>query len=156
RVYAEDPTNNFLPDIGTLTTYRPPQGLGVRVDDGFEEGMTIPIFYDPMIAKLITYGATREEAIQRMERAIDDYAIAGVETTLSFCRFVMGHPAFRSGKYDTHFVRDHFRPELLAGQDAAEGEAGALVAARLFQQREEATVPMPATEGPSAWRLRRG
>lgn len=156
RVYAEDPTNNFLPDIGTLTTYRPPQGLGVRVDDGFEEGMTIPIFYDPMIAKLITYGATREEAIQRMERAIDDYAIAGVETTLPFCRFVMGHPAFRSGKYDTHFVRDHFRPELLAGQDAGEGEAGALVAARLFQQREQAVVPLPTSEGPSAWRLRRG
>ncbi|MBK6411393.1 MAG: acetyl-CoA carboxylase biotin carboxylase subunit [Flavobacteriales bacterium] len=97
RVYAEDPTNNFLPDIGTLTTYRLPQGPGVRVDDGFEEGMTIPIHYDPMIAKLIVHAATREEAIARMERAIDDYAIAGVETTLPFCRFVMGHNSFRSG-----------------------------------------------------------
>jgi propionyl-CoA carboxylase alpha chain len=154
-VYAEDPTNNFLPDIGTLTTYRPPQGLGVRVDDGFEEGMTIPIFYDPMIAKLITHGATREEAIQRMERAIDDYAIAGVETTLPFCRFVMGHPAFRSGKYDTHFVRDHFTPEGLAGNDPAEAEAAALVAGHLLQERTRSVIPV-ATQGPSRWKLRRG
>ncbi|MFN3874656.1 MAG: acetyl-CoA carboxylase biotin carboxylase subunit, partial [Flavobacteriales bacterium] len=102
RVYAEDPMNDFLPDIGRLTTYRPPQGPGVRVDDGLEEGMEIPIHYDPMIAKLIIHGATREEAIERMIRAIDDYAIGGVETTLAFCRFVLEHPAFRGGKYDTH------------------------------------------------------
>ncbi|MFT3885271.1 MAG: acetyl-CoA carboxylase biotin carboxylase subunit [Flavobacteriales bacterium] len=155
RVYAEDPTNNFLPDIGTLTTYRPPQGPGVRVDDGFEEGMTIPIFYDPMIAKLITHGATREEAIQRMERAIDDYAIAGVETTLPFCRYVMGHEAFRSGKYDTHFVRDHFTPERLAGNDPAEAEAAALVAGHLLQERTSSVVP-EVPQGPSRWKLRRG
>ncbi|MBS1581516.1 MAG: acetyl-CoA carboxylase biotin carboxylase subunit [Bacteroidetes bacterium] len=155
RVYAEDPTNNFLPDIGTLTTYRPPQGLGVRVDDGFEEGMSIPIFYDPMIAKLIVHGATREEAVQRMERAIDDYAIAGVETTLPFCRFVMGHPSFRSGAYDTHFVRDHFKPELLAGDDPGEREAAALVAAHLQQERDRTVVPAPPS-APSRWKLRRG
>ena len=127
RVYAEDPTNNFLPDIGTLSTYRPPLGPGVRVDDGFEEGMAIPIHYDPMIAKLITHGATRQEAIVRMERAIDDYAISGIETTLPFCRFVMGHPAFVSGKYDTHFVRDHFTPGVLLGNDAGELEVAALI-----------------------------
>ncbi|HRF80599.1 MAG TPA: acetyl-CoA carboxylase biotin carboxylase subunit, partial [Flavobacteriales bacterium] len=135
RVYAEDPSNNFLPDIGTLVTYRPPQGPGVRVDDGFEEGMEIPIHYDPMIAKLITHGATREEAIHRMERAIDDYSISGVETTLGFCRFTMGHPAFRSGKYDTHFVRDHFTPAVMEGQDPEEGLAAALVAAALSNER---------------------
>ncbi|MCB0779903.1 MAG: biotin carboxylase, partial [Flavobacteriales bacterium] len=71
RVYAEDPSNNFLPDIGTLQTYRRPEGPGVRVDDGFEEGMTIPIHYDPMISKLIVHGADRDEAIARMARAID-------------------------------------------------------------------------------------
>jgi len=157
RVYAEDPANNFLPDIGTLTTYRPPQGPGVRVDDGFEEGMTIPIHYDPMIAKLITHGATREEAITRMERAIDDYAIAGVETTLPFCRFVMGHSTFRSGTYDTHFVRDHFRPEFLLGTDPGESEAAALVAGHLFAERtSRPTVqPMGGAEGVSAWKLKR-
>jgi acetyl-CoA carboxylase biotin carboxylase subunit len=156
RVYAEDPANNFLPDIGTLSTYRPPQGPGVRVDDGFEEGMTIPIHYDPMIAKLITHGATREEAIGRMERAIDDFAISGVETTLPFCHFVMGHPAFRSGRYDTHFVRDHFKPEHLLGTDADEQLAAALVAAALESEREQALVPVAAgASGPSLWKLRR-
>jgi acetyl/propionyl-CoA carboxylase alpha subunit len=156
RVYAEDPANNFLPDIGTLTTYRPPQGPGVRVDDGFEEGMTIPIHYDPMIAKLITHGATREEAIARMERAIDDYAIGGVETTLPFCRFTMGHEAFRSGSYDTHFVRDHFRPEVLDGTDAVEARAAASIAAMLLDGRSGAAVVAPAVaDAVSLWKLRR-
>ena len=156
RVYAEDPTNNFLPDIGTLSTYRPPLGSGVRVDDGFEEGMAIPIHYDPMIAKLITHGATRQEAIVRMERAIDDYAISGIETTLPFCRFVMGHPAFVSGKYDTHFVRDHFTPGVLLGNDAGELEVAALISAHL---RDDALRrPAPSANGSgrsSAWKLRR-
>ena len=156
RVYAEDPANNFLPDIGTLTTYRPPQGPGVRVDDGFEEGMTIPIYYDPMIAKLITYGSTREEAINRMERAIDDYAISGVETTLGFCRYVMGHKAFRSGKYDTHFVRDHFTPAVLEGHDAEEAMAAALVAASITgRHAERPSASAPAASGLSAWKLNR-
>ena len=156
RVYAEDPANNFLPDIGTLTTYRPPQGPGVRVDDGFEEGMTIPIHYDPMIAKLITHGATREEAINRMERAIDDYAISGVETTLTFCRYVMGHESFRSGKYDTHFVRDHFTPEVLEGVDGEERKAAALVAAHLVQERVVApSLKTSAGSAASAWKLKR-
>ncbi len=156
RVYAEDPTNNFLPDIGTLTTYRPPQGPGVRVDDGFEEGMTIPIHYDPMIAKLITPGATREEAIARMERAIDDYAIAGVETTLPFCRYVMGHKSFRSGKYDTHFVRDHFTPEVLMGTDPEEMAVAALVAGHLSAQAARKPLPVAASHGQlSAWKLNR-
>jgi acetyl/propionyl-CoA carboxylase alpha subunit len=107
RVYAEDPENDFLPDIGTLSSYKIPQGPGVRVDDSYEEGMEIPIYYDPMIAKLITYGKDRSEAIERMKRAIDDYTISGVTTTLGFCRFVMEHKAFTSGKFDTHFVKNH-------------------------------------------------
>lgn len=113
RVYAEDPCNNFLPDIGTLQVYKRPQGSGIRVDDGFEQGMQIPIYYDPMIAKLITYASTREEAINKMIRAIDEYQIVGVQTTLGFCKFVMQHDAFRTGKFDTHFVQHHFKPEYL-------------------------------------------
>lgn len=113
RVYAEDPRNNFLPDIGRLQTYRRPQGPGVRVDDGFEEGMNIPIYYDPMIAKLVTYAEDRITAIQRMTRAIDEYEISGVATTLEFCRFAINHEAFVSGNFDTHFVKDHFKPEYL-------------------------------------------
>src|ERR1700741_569318 len=114
RVYAEDPQNNFLPDIGKLATYRIPKGTGVRVDDGFEEGMDIPIFYDPMIAKLIVHGKDRREAIDRMLRAIAEYQITGVSTTLEFCTFVLKHDAFTSGKFDTNFIKNYFKPEMLA------------------------------------------
>ncbi|MEO8087383.1 MAG: acetyl-CoA carboxylase biotin carboxylase subunit [Bacteroidota bacterium] len=128
RVYAEDPANNFLPDIGRLSTYKIPQGPGVRVDDGMEEGMEIPIYYDPMIAKLITHGADRKESIERMIRAIDDYKITGVQTTLPFCKFAMQHEAFRSGNFDTHFVKKYFSPEMLHSEDEAEMELAAMLA----------------------------
>ena len=121
RVYAEDPKNNFLPDIGKLIKYVPPKGVGVRVDDGFEEGMDIPIYYDPMISKLITYGKDRNEAIEKMIRAIDDYTIIGVNTTLSFGKFVMKHPLFIKGKFDTHFVKNHFDINKLDNYDKSEG-----------------------------------
>lgn len=104
RVYAEDPYDNFLPSIGTLETYQKPHGLGIRVDDGFEEGMEIPIYYDPMISKLITYSPTRKEAIQRMIEAIDEYQVKGPKTTLPFGKFVMESPAFINGDFNTHFV----------------------------------------------------
>ncbi len=110
RVYAEDPENNFLPDTGTLETYIPPQGNGVRLDDGFREGQAIPIYYDPMIAKLVTYGHDREEAISKMIRAINEYKITGLATTLPFGKFVMEHEAFRSGHFDTNFVSLYFKP----------------------------------------------
>ncbi|MEA5139450.1 acetyl-CoA carboxylase biotin carboxylase subunit [Arcicella rigui] len=113
RVCAEDPRNNFLPDVGTLSTYVRPQGNGVRVDDGFEQGMAIPIFYDPMIAKLITYGKDREEAIAKMIRAIDEYKISGIQTTLPFCKFVMKHEAFISGNFDTRFIGLYYTPDKL-------------------------------------------
>jgi len=113
RVYAEDPANNFLPDIGTLTTYTRPQGAGIRVDDGFDEGMEIPFYYDPMIAKLIAHAENRDAAIEKMIRAIDEYNITGLETTLGFCRFVMLHNAFRSGDFDTRFVENYFSPSDL-------------------------------------------
>ncbi|KAB7726281.1 acetyl-CoA carboxylase biotin carboxylase subunit [Rudanella paleaurantiibacter] len=139
RVYAEDPTNNFLPDVGTLQTYVRPQGNGVRVDDGFEQDMEIPIYYDPMIAKLITYGNDRTEAIQKMIRAIDEYQITGVQTTLPFCRYVMGHSAFTSGNFDTHFVNRYFTPDVLKpAPDAAEAQLAAVLAAQLFANRKPA------------------
>jgi acetyl-CoA carboxylase biotin carboxylase subunit len=131
RVYAEDPTNNFLPDIGKLTRYQRPQGPGIRVDDGFEEGMEVPIYYDPMIAKLAVYADTREEACDRMIRAIEEYRISGVQTTLPFCKFVMGHEAFRTGKFDTNFVKLHFRPEMLQSENCEEMEMAAIAAAML-------------------------
>ena len=132
RVYAEDPLNNFLPDIGKLHTYKIPKGTGVRVDDGFEEGMDIPIYYDPMIAKLITHGKDRKEAIDRMLRAISEYKIVGVETTLDFCSFVLQHKAFVSGDFDTNFIKHHYQPEMLKKQHKDEEEIAAWMAAELF------------------------
>jgi acetyl/propionyl-CoA carboxylase alpha subunit len=140
RVYAEDPQNNFLPDIGRLTTYKRPQGLGVRVDDGFEEGMEIPIYYDPMIAKLITYGQNREEAINRMIRAIDEYQITGIQNTLAFGKFVMQHEAFRSGNFDTNFIQNYFKPEHFTPDPAAaEEQMAAVLAAFIFQNARPTT-----------------
>lgn len=158
RVYAEDPTNNFLPDIGKLKTYKRPQGLGVRVDDGFEEGMDIPIYYDPMIAKLITHGKDREEAISRMLRAIDDYKITGVETTLPFCSFVLKHPAFTSGNFDTHFVKKYFTPEVLKKSSKDEERMAALFAAKLFSEKlKKVNVPQQesSSQRSSKWRENR-
>lgn len=130
RVYAEDPSNNFLPDIGRITRYRVPQGPGVRVDDGYDEGMDIPIYYDPMLAKLIVHASNRTEAISRMIRAIEEFQITGCETTLSFCRFVLEHEAFVSGKFDTNFVKDHFTPEKL--QQGNDAELSAFLSALLL------------------------
>ncbi|HEX3386258.1 MAG TPA: acetyl-CoA carboxylase biotin carboxylase subunit, partial [Mucilaginibacter sp.] len=136
RVYAEDPANNFLPDIGTLQTYVTPKGPGVRVDDGFEQGMEIPIYYDPMIAKLITYGENRAEAIDRMIRAIDEFQITGITTTLGFGKFVMQHEAFTLGKFDTHFVQKYFTPEVLQNSNADEELIAAIVMEKLLGWQE--------------------
>jgi acetyl-CoA carboxylase biotin carboxylase subunit len=132
RVYAEDPANNFLPDIGTLTTYKRPQGHGIRIDDGFEQGMEIPFYYDPMIAKMICHADTRAAAIEKTIRAIGEYEITGLETTLGFCKFVMEHEAFRSGKFDTRFVENYFRPEVLNAAPLEDEELIAAVLATKF------------------------
>lgn len=155
RVYAEDPTNNFLPDIGTLNTYERPEGLGIRVDDGFEEGMQIPIYYDPMISKLITHGKDREEARTRMIRAIEDYKISGVETTLSFCKYALEHEAFVSGNFDTHFVGKYFTPEVLQQDDADAEEVAALFVAKLYEEGNKKATEQTATAVQSKWKLNR-
>jgi acetyl-CoA carboxylase, biotin carboxylase subunit len=156
RVYAEDPANNFLPDIGTLHTYKRPQGHGVRVDDGFEQGMEIPFYYDPMIAKLICHADTREAAIKKMIRAIDEYEITGLETTLGFCRFVMGHEAFRSGNFDTRFVEKYFRPEHLQPASLADEETlAALLAVTLVDKPLSAQAKEETAEKVSQWKKNR-
>lgn len=126
RVYAEDTLNGFTPDIGTLDRYRIPTGNGVRVDDAFAEGMDIPIYYDPMIAKLCVWGKDRETAIARSISAIDDYQISGVKTTLDFGKYVLKHPAFVSGDFDTNFVRHYFSDPTIM-HEAMEEEKRALV-----------------------------
>jgi acetyl-CoA carboxylase biotin carboxylase subunit len=132
RVYAEDPYDNFNPSIGKLNTYRRPTGEGIRVDDGFEEGMEIPIYYDPMIAKLITHGTSRSAAIHRMLEAIETYQIDGVATTLPFGKFVCEHEAFTSGQFDTHFVQHYFNLDSLREANREEGIYAALLALKLY------------------------
>ena len=132
RVYAEDSMNDFLPSVGRLEVYQLPVGEGIRVDNGFEQGMDVPIYYDPMLSKLITYGKSREEAIEIMLKAIDKYKIDGVETTLPFGKFVFEHEAFRSGKFDTNFVKKYYSPEVIIDQKAKEAEIAALIALKQY------------------------
>jgi len=155
RVYAEDPHNNFLPDIGVLETYKTPKGNGVRVDDGFEQGMEIPIYYDPMIAKLITYGKDRAEAIARMVRAIEEYEITGIETTLGFGKFVMQHEAFKTGNFDTHFVAKYFRQADVEIINNEEALIAAIVAAKFFQENGSTGKHKEVTQKSSDWRKNR-
>ncbi len=155
RVYAEDPKNNFLPDIGTLEVYKRPTGDGVRVDDGFEEGMEIPIYYDPMIAKLIVHAPTREEAIRKMTKAIEDYDIVGIETTLDFCKYTINHEAFKSGNFDTHFVKHFFaNPEILdEASDDTKKIAG--IMANYFLSEQDAKADYSPSSEVMAWEVNR-
>ena len=137
RVYAEDPLNDFLPSVGHLDIYKLPIGKNIRVDNGFEEGMDIPIYYDPMLSKLITYGKTRDEAIDTMLKAIDNYHIKGVQTTLPFGRYVCEHEAFRSGNFNTHFVKDYYTAEALQSAYKTEAEIAALIAAKQYIQDQK-------------------
>ncbi|MCC5912737.1 MAG: biotin carboxylase, partial [Balneolaceae bacterium] len=111
RIYAEDPTNNFLPSTGMLKRHRIPAGPGVRVDAGVEEGQEVTVNYDPMISKLCTHAPKRDESISRMLRALTEYEISGLRTTIPFCEYTLESEPFRSGRYDTHFVKDHFKPD---------------------------------------------
>ena len=136
RIYAEDSLNGFLPNVGQLKTYIIPKGNNIRLDDGYEQGMEIPIYYDPMISKLITFGKDRDEAIQTMINAIDQYRIEGVETTLPFGKFVCEHDAFRQGNFDTHFVSSHFKPDDLKKAKEGESALAALLALKLYEQEK--------------------
>jgi len=137
RVYAEDPANNFSPDTGRLTVYVPPNGDGIRVDDGYTAHMDIPIFYDPMIAKLITWAPDRDTCINKMLQAIKNYHIGGIETTLPFCEFVLNHPEFQQGSFTTKFVEKFFTPQILQSPLSPDEEkAAALVASFLYQNWE--------------------
>ncbi len=137
RVYAEDSLNDFLPNVGKLETYKIPVGKNIRLDDGYEEGMEIPIFYDPMISKLITYGKNRTEAIQLMIRAIENYRIDGVKTTLPFGKFVCEHEAFRTGNFNTHFVKNYYSADKLKAEMDEEAEIAAKLALRLYLEEQK-------------------
>ncbi|MEO0728300.1 MAG: acetyl-CoA carboxylase biotin carboxylase subunit [Bacteroidota bacterium] len=145
RVYAEDPMNNFLPSVGKLERYRLPEGEGIRVDGGFTEGMDVPIYYDPMLSKLVTYGDNREAAMRLMVEAIEAYEVEGVATTLPFGKFVCQHEAFRSGNFDTHFVKQYYQPEMLEEAMQEEARVAAALAKQLWtKQNQQLDTPAPA------------
>ncbi len=155
RVCAEDPLNNFLPDTGTLEMYQPPKGPGVRVDDGFEEGMAIPIFYDPMIAKLIAYGADRDEAIERLCRAIDEYHIKGIKNTLEFGKWAVRTEPFRTGHFDTKFIDKYYKPEYLLVTDEGAQQVAALLGAHIWEQEKKPELATATSGQVSKWKLNR-
>ncbi|MEJ6588816.1 MAG: acetyl-CoA carboxylase biotin carboxylase subunit [Crocinitomicaceae bacterium] len=124
RVYAEDARTGFTPDIGVLNRYQRPEGNNIRVDDAFEQGMEIPIYYDPMLAKLVVWGEDRETCINNTIDAIDNYQISGVSTTLDFGKFVLQHANFRSGDFDTNFIKKYLPDTSLLHQELKdEGKA---------------------------------
>lgn len=156
RVCAEDPVNNFLPDTGRLETYMPPKGPGVRVDDGYEQGMDIPIFYDPMIAKLVVHAATRDEAIDRLCRAVDEYYVSGIQTTLSFGKWAVQTEPFRQGKFDTKFIEKYFKPEYLQQDDEEADKVAALLSAHVWDKEKKPVHQLnTVANGTANWKTRR-
>ena len=149
RVCAEDPFQQFLPNIGKVNQYLVPNGPGIRVDDCMESNMEIPIYYDNMLAKLIAWGSTREQAIERLRRAIKEYVITGIETTLSFGEFVLTHDAFLSGKFDTHFIQKFFNPEEMKNVEVTDEELSVLASAAVsffMQNKSENISAVSATD----------
>ncbi|TNE96466.1 MAG: biotin carboxylase, partial [Bacteroidetes bacterium] len=157
RVYAEDALNGFTPDIGTLERYRVPKGESVRVDDAFLEGMDIPIYYDPMIAKLVVWGKDRPSAIRRMIKAINEYQISGLSTTLDFGKYVMKHPAFKSGDFDTNFVKHYFSdPRVMYAAMEEEGDALSHGILQIWDDLKTMNNhDFASQEEPSAWKITR-
>ncbi len=136
RIYAEDPRAGFLPSTGTLYKYALAQQEGIRIDNGYTEGQPVPLFYDPMLAKVIAWGPDRATAIDRLETALRDSVVIGVETTIDFIRFVLRHPAFRSGQTHTHFTQAYFRPELLDQEPLTDEEKEAVRSFVTYLARE--------------------
>lgn len=156
RVCAEDPANGFLPDIGRITEYSIPKGPGIRVDDAMEAGLEIPVFYDNMIAKLIVWAGSREEAMDRMQRAIAEYRLKGIATTLPFGRFVMTHPAFRGGDFDTAFIDRFFTAEQLhLGLSEEEEQAAAHAAVLVWSAGAQASIALPSLQADNWQKNRR-
>jgi acetyl-CoA carboxylase biotin carboxylase subunit len=150
RVYAEDPERGFLPSPGRITALRLPGGPGVRDDSGVYAGCEVPIHYDPLISKLVAYGSSRQDAIRRMTRAVAEYKVLGIKTTLPFFERVLRHPAFLAGEFDTSFVEKVFAE---ADRERARpiDVAVAAAALRAFRDRQAARLAPAGDGGTSAW-----
>lgn len=156
RVYAEDPKNQFFPDTGSLQVFQKPEGPGIRLDSGYEEGMEIPIFYDPLIGKLIVYGEDRNSTIAKMKRAIGEFKIHGVKNTLDFCSWVMHQEAFVNGTFTTNFIDQYFKPEMLENEpDPEENEAIAYFVSDYLNIPAASGTPNIKNDTPSKWKQRK-
>jgi acetyl/propionyl-CoA carboxylase alpha subunit len=148
RIYAEDPDRNFAPSPGEIVVYRPPGGVGVRVDSGVYQGARVTVHYDPMVAKLIAWGQNRLEAIDRMRRALDEFVVKGIKTSIRFHQHVLRHPRFLEGRYDTGFIDSHM--DELGREDPSEEERrvarmlAAIAAYRRDKQRSERVASLGA------------
>jgi acetyl-CoA carboxylase biotin carboxylase subunit len=156
RVYAEDPAHNFAPSPGLIRNLTLPQGPGVRNDNGVYAGYTVPVYYDPMLSKLICHAATRGEAIDRMLRALEEYRVDGIRTTIPFFRFLMSHPDFRAANFDTGFI-DTILPELDLEHRAPDDDLRdvALIAAAIlaFEDAQKVSLVVEKeTEKASQWK----
>ena len=152
RIIAEDPTRNFMPSVGRIERVQFPQGPGVRNDSGIYRGYDVPVYYDSLLAKLVVWGADREQARRRMLRALDEFVLEGVHNNLAFHRWLLAHPDFVAGRLSTRFLDEHFRPGTLAPD--AEAMTVALLAAALHAREDRLRVTLPESNGgrPSAWR----
>ncbi len=156
RIYAEDPYNNFFPSPGKISFLQPPGGIGIRDDSGVYSGCEVTVHYDPIISKLVAWGPTRHDAIQRMRRALEEYSIHGLVTNLAFHRWVLQHPRFLSGDFDTNFIPQEFHAFKALG-DTAHREAALAVAALAAREREldralRLSRSVPARQQRSAWK----
>jgi acetyl-CoA carboxylase biotin carboxylase subunit len=154
RLTSENPLEDFTPAIGKLDTYKRPQGPGIRIDDGFEQGMEIPIYYDSMIGKLIAWGEDRPEAIERLKTAIEDFKISGIPTTLSFGHWAVQQKAFSEGQYNTHFIPTYFDAEKMNESTDEQKELAALAASFAFEKKQE--LPRALNLDQTNWSNRRG
>ena len=146
RVYAEDPANGFVPQAGPLRLYREPSGPGIRIDSGVEEGAEVPVHYDPMLAKLVAYGETRDQAIQRATTALRGFPILGVRTNVHFLINVLNHQSFREGRVHTGFVEEHLASLL---ERAAPSDA--ITAAADFIRSAPSPAPVASKAAPDPW-----
>ncbi len=146
RVSAEDPNNRFLPASGTIAALHDPAGPGVRLDSGIYEGMPVPLYYDPLLAKLICWGQDRAEALARLRRALEEYVISGVRTTIPFAQWLLHHPRFVAGDFSTDFIAEEWHPEAEGTADGVrptengaldDEELAALVAVLALQDQGE-------------------
>ena len=138
RIYAEDPSNNFLPTTGNIINYTQPSGPGVRVDSGFDAGSQIGVYYDPLISKLVCWAGDRHSAINRMLRALNEYVVGGLTTNISFLKLIIDHNLFRAGKFDINFLNDEFMKslnDLDKNQNKDKSEKAAAILAALLKSK---------------------